>query len=36
MRLRTTAVDIRLMLAIVGMALLVFTWFRLIQWAGRN
>ena len=27
--------DVRLMLAILGFALLVLTWFTLIQWAGR-
>jgi hypothetical protein len=33
MRLRT-AVDIRVMVAIVGMALLVLTWFQLVHWIG--
>jgi hypothetical protein len=35
MRLRTAAPDLRMMIAIVGLALLIFTWFRLIRWAGQ-
>jgi hypothetical protein len=27
---------VRLMIAVVGMGLLVFTWFRLLQWAGSD
>jgi hypothetical protein len=35
MRLRTATPDLRLMIAIAGLALLIFTWFRLIQWAAQ-
>jgi hypothetical protein len=27
---------VRLMIAVVGMGLLVFTWFQLLQWAGSD
>jgi hypothetical protein len=41
MMLKTNAPErqamlVRLMLAVVGMGLLVFTWFQLLQWAGAE